>query len=172
MTDLIYIIVTGAVSLILGMVLGRLVFSRVNKAEEQKAKESAALTIKEAQVTAEEVKRNKILEAKEKFLKLKTEFEEEANRKKNQIISNENKLKQREQTLSKQIEQSKRKESESDVLKEKLTVQLQKLDSKNQEIDKFNEQKVTILEKISNLTADDAREQLIETLTNEARTKA
>ena len=172
MTDLLYIIVTGVVSLVLGMVLGRMVFSRVNKAEEQKAKESAALTIKEAQVNAEEIKKNKILEAREKFLKLKSEYEEEANRKKNQIISNENKLKQREQNLSKQIEQSNRKEQESDRLKDKLTVQLENLEKKQQDIDKFNEQKVTILEKISNLTADDAREQLIETLTGEARTKA
>jgi ribonuclease Y len=172
MTDLLYIIVTGAVSLVLGMVLGRLVFSRLNKAEGQKAKESAALTIKEAQVNAEEIKRNKILEAKEKFLKLKSEFEEESNRKKNQIITNENKLKQRDQNLSQQMEQAKRKETETDQLKERLTVQLENLDRKKQEIEKFNEQKVTILEKISNLTADDAREQLIETLTNEARTKA
>lgn len=172
MTDLLYIIVTGAVSLILGMVLGRLIFSRVNKAEEAKAKESAALILKEAQVNAEEIKRTKILEAKEKFLKLKSEFEEEANRKKNQIISNENKLKQREQNLSRQFEQAKRKETEADQLKEKLTVQLDNLHRKKQEMDKFNEQKVTILEKISNLTAEEAREQLIETLTNEARTKA
>ena len=111
MTDLLYLIVTGAVSLVVGMVLGRLVFARVNKAEEQKAKETAALTIKEAQVNAEEIKRTKILEAKEKFLKLKSEFDEEANRKKNQIISNENKLKQREQNLSKEFEQAKRKDS-------------------------------------------------------------
>ena len=172
MTDLVYIIVTGVVSLVLGMVLGRLVFSRLNKAEGQKAKESAALTIKEAQVNAEEIKRNKILEAKEKFLKLKSEFEEEANRKKNQIITNENKLKQREQNLSRQMEQGKRKEAETDQLNERLTVQLENLDRKKQELEKFNEQKVTILEKISNLTADDAREQLIETHTNEARTKA
>ncbi|RLD24936.1 MAG: ribonuclease Y [Bacteroidetes bacterium] len=172
MIDLLYIIVTGAVSLVLGMVLGRLVFSKVNKAEEQKAKESAALTLKEAQVNAEEIKKNKILEAREKFLKLKSEFEEEANRKKNQIISNENKLKQREQNLSRQMEQARHKESESDNLKEKLTIQLENIEKKKQEMDKFNEQKVTILEKISNLTADDAREQLIETLTGEARTKA
>jgi ribonucrease Y len=172
MTDLLYIIVTGAVSLVLGMILGRLVFTKINKAEEQKAKESAALTIKEAEVNAEEIKRNKILEAKERFLQLKSEFDEETNRKKNQIISNENKLKQREQNMSKQFEQAKRKESETDRLKEKLTVQLENLDRKQIEIEKFNEQKVTILEKISNLTADDAREQLVETLTNEARTKA
>ena len=93
MTDLLYILLTGVGSLVLGLILGRVVFARLNKAEEAKAKDSAALIVKEAKVNAEEIKRNKILEAKEKFLKLKTEFEEEANRKKNQIISNENKLK-------------------------------------------------------------------------------
>jgi ribonuclease Y len=172
MTDLLYIIVTGAVSLVLGMVLGRIVFARINKVEEAKAKDAATLILKEAKVNAEEIKRNKILEAKERFLKLKSEFEEESNRKKNQIISNENKLKQREQNLSKQFEQAKRKEAEADQLKDKLEIQLENINKKKQEIDKFNEQKVNILEKISNLTADEAREQLIETLTNEARTKA
>ena len=172
MTDLLYIIVTGAVSLVLGMILGRIVFARINKVEEAKAKDAAALILKEAKVNAEEIKRNKILEAKERFLKLKSEFEEESNRKKNQIISNENKLKQREQNLSKQFEQAKRKEAEADQLKDKLGIQLENISKKKQEIDKFNEQKVNILEKISNLTADEAREQLIETLTNEARTKA
>ncbi len=172
MTDLLYIIVTGAVSLVLGMILGRIVFARINKVEEAKAKDAAALILKEAKVNAEEIKRNKILEAKERFLKLKSEFEEESNRKKNQIISNENKLKQREQNLSKQFEQAKRKEAEADQLKDKLGIQLENINKKKQEIDKFNEQKVNILEKISNLTADEAREQLIETLTNEARTKA
>ena len=172
MTDLLYIIVTGAVSLVLGMVLGRIVFARLNKAEEAKAKDAAALTLKEAELKAEEIKKTKILEAKEKFLKLKGDFEEEANRKKNQLVSNENKLKQREQNLSKQFEQVKRKETETDQLKEKLSVQIENLNRKRLEIDKFNEQKVTILEKISNLTAEEAREQLIDTLTNEARTKA
>jgi ribonuclease Y len=172
MTDLLYIIVTGVVSLVLGMILGRIVFARLNKAEEAKAKDAAALMLKEAELKAEELKKNKILEAKEKFLRLKSEFEEEANRKKNQIITNENKLKQREQNLSKQFEQAKRKEAESDQLKEKLTIQLENLNRKRQEIEKFNEQKVSILEKISNLTAEEAKEQLIETLTSEARTKA
>jgi len=172
MTDLLYIIVTGAVSLVLGMILGRIVLSKINKAEKGKAKESAALIIKEAQLLGEETKRNKILEGKENFLKLKSEFEEELNRKKNQIISNENKIRQREQNLSKQFEQAKRKEAESDQLKEKLTIQLENLNKKKQELEKFNEQKVSILEKISNLTAEEAREQIIETLTNEARTKA
>ncbi len=169
---LIYTLATGVVALVLGLILGRIIFTKAHKAEEEKAKESAALIMKEAEVKAEEIKKTKILEAKEKFLKLKAEFEEEATRKKNQIQANENKLRQREQNLSREFEKIKRKESEVDQLKEKLGVQLENLNRKKQEIEKFNEQKVAILEKISNLTAEEAKEQLIETLTNEARTKA
>ncbi len=169
---MIYTLATGVVALVLGLILGRIIFAKAHKAEEEKAKESAALIMKEAEVKAEEIKKTKILEAKEKFLKLKAEFEEEATRKKNQIQANENKLRQREQNLSREFEKIKRKESEVDQLKEKLGVQLENLNRKKQEIEKFNEQKVAILEKISNLTAEEAKEQLIETLTNEARTKA
>ena len=172
MTDLIYLLITGLVALVAGVVLGKLFFAKSSKAEEQKAKESAALILKEAEINAEEIKKEKILEAKENFIRLKSEFDEESNRKKNQIISNENKLKQREQNLSKQFEQNKRKESELDELKEKLDNHLDIVKRKKEELDKFNEQKVTILEKISNLTADEARDQLIETLKDEARTKA
>ena len=172
MTELIYILATGSVSLVLGLVLGRIVFAKTNKAEEQKAKETAALIIKEAEINAEKVKRERILEAKEKFLRLKSDFEEESNRKKNQLITNEQKLKQREKNASKQIEQAKRKESELDNFKEKLTQQQEVLSKKQEELDKFNEQKVSILERISNLTAEEAKEQLVETLTVEARSRA
>ena len=172
MTDLIYLLITGLVALVAGVVLGKLFFAKSSKAEEQKAKESAALILKEAEINAEEIKKEKILEAKENFIRLKSEFDEESNRKKNQIISNENKLRQREQNLSKQFEQNKRKESELDELKQKLDNHLDIVKRKKEELDKFNEQKVTILEKISNLTADEARDQLIETLKDEARTKA
>ena len=172
MTDVVYIILTGLLALGVGVVLGRIIFAKANKAEEKQANESAALIIKEAEINGEKIKKERILEAKERFLKLKTEFEEESNRRKNQIASNENRIKQREQSLSKQLEQAKRQESEADHLKEELTEKLEIVKRKKDELDKFNEQKVAILEKISNLTADDAREQLIETLTEEARSKA
>lgn len=172
MADFFYIILTGAVALVIGLIIGRVLASKVSKDKERDLEEKAKLIIKEAEISAENIKKDKILEAKEKFLKLKSEFEEEANRKKNQIISNENKLKQKEQNLSKEFEKSKRKQIEVDELKEKLSAQLEVVNHKKVELDKFNQQKVTILEKISNLTADDAREQLIETLKDEAQTKA
>ena len=172
MTDLIYILVTGLVALVAGIVIGKLLFAKANKAEEQKAKENASLILKKAEIEGQEVKKERILEAKEKFIKLKSEFEEESNRKRNQILSNENKLKQRDQTLSKQIEQNKRKSTEYEQLTEKLNIQLDIVNGKKEELEKFNEQKVSILEKISNLSAEEAKDQIVETLQEEARTRA
>ncbi len=172
MTDLIYILVTGLVALVAGIIIGKILFAKANKAEEKKAQESAALIIKKAEIDAEEVKKEKILEAKERFIKLKSEFDEESNRKRNQILSNENKLKQRDQNLSKQIEQNKRKSNEYDELSEKLKNQMEIVARKKEELDKFNDQKVSILEKIANLSAEEAKDQIIETLQDEARTRA
>ncbi len=172
MADLIYILITGLVALAAGVFIGRALMAKANEAKEKDLEEKAKLIIKEAEITAENIKKDKILEAKEKFLKLKAEFEEEATRKKNLIITNENKIKQREQQLSKEHEQINRKEAEIEDLKEKLSTQLDIVNKKKVELDKFNQQKVAILEKISNLTADEAREQLVETLKDEAQTKA
>ncbi len=68
MTDLIYIIITGLVALIAGIIIGKMLFAKANKAEEQKAKSSAELILKKAQIDADEVKKEKILEAKERFI--------------------------------------------------------------------------------------------------------
>lgn len=172
MGESLYVIIAGVVGAILGFVIGKIALAKSNKEEEKKAKDQARRIIKDAEVSAENIKKDKILEAKEKFLKLKSEFEDEANKKKNLIITNENKIKQREQHLSKEIEQTKRKEAELDSMKENVTAQLEIVNKKKAELDKFNEQKVQILEKVSNLSADDAREQLLETLKAEAETKA
>ena len=170
--DIIIVLITGLVALGLGIVIGRAIMSRSIKKKEGAIEEKARLLIKEAEISAENIKKDKILEAKEKFIKLKAEFEEEAAKKKNLIITNENKLKQREQHLSRELENVKRKEAEVEDLKEKLHIQTEVINKKKAELDKFNEQKVNILEKISNLTADEAREQLIESLKNEAETRA
>lgn len=128
--------------------------------------------VREAELQAENIKKDKIIEAKEKLLKMKQEFEEEANRKKNQIISNEQKIKQREAQISRELEQLKRKEAETEEEKQTLAVQLEHVRKRKEELDKFNQQKVAILENISKLTADQARDQLVESLKEEAQTKA
>lgn len=169
--DIIYILVAlGGILLGFGIdriLLRRSVGKKIKEAEEQKK-----FILKEAEVTAESIKKDKILEAKEKFLKLKSEFEEEANRKKNLIITNENKLKQRESNLSKQIEQNKRAEAELESMKENLQAQMEIVKKRKDEYDKLKNQQVTIMEKVSNLTAEEAKSQLIQALKDEARTDA
>lgn len=168
---MIYLLI-AAVSVGIGVVIGRFLLVRFNKQEEEKAREKAKMLIKEAELTSETIKKDKILEAKEKFLKLKAEFEEETNKKKNQLISNENKLKQREQNIAKQLEQVKRKDAEVDDLKENLAAQLEIVAKRKDETEKLRQQQVSKLEKIAHLTADEARQEILEALKDEAQTKA
>ncbi len=172
MDNIAILVITGVVSIVIGAVAGYVFFRKVLKKYEKEAKEKANLIIKEAEINAENIKKDKILEAKEKFLKLKAEFEDEANKKKNLIISNETKLKQREQNISKQMEQVQRKEAELDSMKENLSAQLEIVKKRRNELDKVRLEQVTALEKIANLSKDEALEKMMETLKDEAQTHA
>ncbi len=168
----VYIILAIVISLGAGIVVGRTLLKKALKKSEQDAGEKADLILKEARLQAEAIKNEKILEAKETMLKLKSEFETDSNRKKNQLISNEAKLKQREQNLSKQIEQVKRKEDELDSMKENISAQMEIINKRKNELEKIKVEQINALEKISNLSVDEAREQLIKALKDEAKTKA
>ena len=173
--SLFYVIVIASsivATIVLSIVIGSILSSKKMKRNVEDADDRAKLIIKEAEIAAENLKKDRILEAKEKILKMRTEFEEEANKKKNVIISNEQKIKQREQTLSKEIESLKRKEGELDDIRTDLAAQLEHVKKRKEELDKFNQQKIQVLENISKLTADEAREQLIASLKDEAQTRA
>ena len=170
--DTITLLVGALGGLIAGVIIGRVILKKAFSSEEQKIKEKSDILLKEAELQAETIKKDKIIEAKEQLLKLKTEFEEEANRKKNQIINNENRLRQKEQHFSKQIEQNKRKEAELDSMKENLTAQLEILNKRKFDLDKIKQEQVNALEKIANLSADEAEDQLVKALQDEAQTKA
>jgi ribonuclease Y len=172
-TPLIVTILISLVStIVFGLVLGNVLYKRKYKKREEEMEQKLKLITKEAEIAAENLKRDRILEAKEKILKMKTEFEDEANKKKSVIISNEQKIKQREQSISKEIETLKRKEGELDDIKIDLTAQLEHVKKRKEELDKFNQQKIQVLESISKLTADEAREQLVASLKDEAQTRA
>ncbi len=172
MEDLVTVLLTGLLALVAGVVIGRYLLQKAFKKQEQEATEKAELILKEARVTAESVKKDKILEAKELFLKKKAEFEADVNKKKSQIQSNENKLKQREANLSKQFEQQKRKDAEVDSMKENLTAQMEIVKKRKTDLERIKNDQVSKLEKIANLTAEEARAQIIEALKDEAQTKA
>jgi ribonucrease Y len=173
MSTTVIVIVISAISTIgLSLLFGNILSKRKLQKNEENADAKAKLIVKEAEIAAENLKRDRILEAKEKILKMKSEFEDEANKKKNLIITNEQKIKQREQTLSKEIENLKRKEGELDDIRLDLSAQLEHTKKRKEELDKFNQQKIQVLENISKLTAEEAREQLVASLKDEAQTRA
>ncbi len=139
---------------------------------EQKAKEEAQFIVREAKAESESIKKEKIYEAKEKYLKLKADFEEESSRKKNILLTNENKLKQREQYLKEQTEKVKTREADLKSKEEMLESQQELVRKKQADLDKIRRQQVSILEKAASLTAEEARQQLMESLEAEARTQA
>jgi len=171
-TTVIVLVVSAIATIGLSLLFGSLLSKKKLQKSEENADAKAKLIVKEAEIAAENLKRDRILEAKEKILKMKSEFEDEANKKKSLIISNEQKIKQREQTLSKEIENLKRKEGELDDIRLDLAAQLEHTKKRKEELDKFNQQKIQVLENISKLTADEAREQLVASLKDEAQTRA
>jgi ribonuclease Y len=170
--DILFIVIAGIAGIVVGIIIGRILLQKLMKKSEESAQEKAKLIIKEAELKGETVKNDKLHEAKEKYFKLKAEFEEEVNKKKNIIIQNENKIKQREQTVSKQIEQNTRKEAELESMKENLTAQLEIVNKRKEEAEKLRLSQVSQLEKIANLSAEEAKNQLVEALKEEARSKA
>jgi ribonucrease Y len=172
MSTTIYIIGTALVSLLAGIFIGRNLLRQVFRKEEDEAREKSKLIIREAELNAESLKKDRILEAKEKYLRLKAEFEEDVNKKKNIIIQNENKVKQRELQLTSQLDQVKRKETELNTQKDQLNAQLDSISKRKEEVEKARLSVIEQLERIANLSATEAREQLIESLKNEAQIQA
>lgn len=172
MGDTITLIAIAIGALAIGIFIGRILLQKMNTKALQEIEDKGKLIIKEAELTADNLKKDRILEAKEKYLKLKSEFEEESNRKKNQIISNENKLKQRESNLNKIQEKNKRREEELESMRENLEAQQEIVRKRREDLDAKVEEKVKALEKVAQLSADEAREQLINTLKDEAESKA
>jgi ribonucrease Y len=128
--------------------------------------------IREAESEAEVIKKDKILQAKEKFLQLKADYEREINNRNSKVIAVENKLKQKELTLSQKLEEYQRKKKEVDTIRENLDVQLELVDRKEEELERVHKQQVEKLESISGMSADEAREILMESLKAEAKSEA
>ena len=167
-----YILATAIIALLAGFFIGKSLLQKVYQQQETEAREKAELIVKEAEAKAEGIKKDRILQAKEKFINLKEEFEKESNRKKQILQTNENKLKQREQQIKQQQEKANRTERELEKKRSELDELQEKALIKNKEAEKLYAQQVTMLEKASNLTADEAKNQLITALENEARSKA
>jgi ribonucrease Y len=171
-TDLIIIIAEAVVALVMGFLISWFVLRRTMKMRENAAHDRAKAILKDAESDAEVMKKNKILEAKEKFIQLKAEHERHIAEKDKAINIAENRIKQKESTLAQKIEQTQRKEKEYETLQANLKNQLSILEAKKEELAKVHQRQVDQLEKISGLSVEQAKSQMIEALKEEAKTDA
>ena len=121
---------------------------------------------------AEVIKKNKLLEVKEKIPEQKADLEKEVALRNQKIQQAENKLKQRELMLNQKQEEVQRKRTEAEAIKENLEAQIVIIDKKKDELDKLQMQEREKLEALSGLSAEEAKERLIESLKEEAKTQA
>jgi ribonucrease Y len=139
---------------------------------QQMLKSKSAKIIKEAEAEGEVIKKDKILQAKERFLQLKEEHEKVINARNSKVVAAENRIKEQQAQVNRKIEELNRKGAEIDTTRESLEQQLEAVDRKKTELERMHKQEVEQLEAISGLSAEEAKERLVESLKDEAKTNA
>jgi len=159
--------------LIIGAVVGiglgaGIAFVLIKKGSEKKAD----AIIEEAKAEAEVIKKDKILQAKEKFLQLKEEHEKTIVQREKKMSDAENRVKQKETTLNNKLHENNKREKDYKAQKGHLEKQIEVADKQKEALEKNYRKQVEMLEKVSGMSAADAKEQLIEVLKDEAKTEA
>ncbi len=170
--DIIQIVLYVLLGLAAGIVIGRFMLRKLLRNQEIGAQNKVKKILKDAETNAEILKKDKLLEAKEKFLQMKADHEQEINAKNNAINQRENSVKQKEQSINQKIENLTRKENELDVVKVNLEKQIEITRNKQDEVDALKNQHIQQMEAIAGLSAEEAKNQLIDSLREEARSQA
>lgn len=170
--DHIITIVVALVAIIIGILLGKIIFNKNTAYKIAEAEREAEKIIQDASQKAETIKEKKILEAKEKFLHLKAEHEKEVLARNTKLVDSEHKFKQKEQSLTDKINNLQKQTNENAQIKAELDKQLEIASIKRHELEKQHEEQIKKLEKIANLSQEEAKNELMEALKEEARTNA
>lgn len=172
MSTLLISIILPVVGLLVGGAAGYFIVTAAMK-------KKIARQLKEAEEKGETIKRNKMLEAKEKFINLKSEFEKEVSERNSKLSQMENRAQQienrnqqKEQQLNQKQKELDRRNNEVDAIKENLAKQLAVVDTKQGELDKLHLEAKETLAAISGLSAEEAKRQLVDNIRDEAKTEA
>ena len=169
--NIIYIII-GVSALIVGIIVGKLVFAKNTRKQVEEAEIQVQTILKEAEIRAETIRKEKELEAKGKFLQMKSEHDKEVLEKNRKMSDAENRARQKEQTINQKENNLDKQIKENEAIKENLNRQIELVNIKRTELEKHQEEHIRRLEKIAGLTAEEAKTQLVESLKHEAQTQA
>ena len=157
------------IGLLIGLIGGGAVAYYVQNILLKKKKEQI---VHDAEAEGESIKKEKLLQAKEQFFKLKEDHDSSVKEKDRRLQSLEDKVKSKENTLSQKIEELGRKEKETEKIVADYELKSQSIELKSQELDKMQQKRVLELTKISGMSSEDAKNQLMDALKDEARTGA
>ncbi|MDE5724226.1 MAG: ribonuclease Y [Paramuribaculum sp.] len=162
---MILILITAIVALAIGATAAMIV-------QRNMATSRARTIVDEAKKEAEVIKKDRLLEAREEEIKIKAEAERQAQQRISKVQQAESKLKQREMQLNQQQGENQRARNEIEQTRQRLDEQLAQTESKKAELDSLRHKAQEELEHISGLTAEEAKEKLVESLKDEAKTAA
>jgi ribonuclease Y len=165
-------IIIGIVALVIGAILGKIIFAKNTKKQVEEAEQQSKLILKEAELTAENLRKEKELDAKEKFVQMKAAYEKDVMQRNQKIVDTENRIKQKEQSINQKEGNLEKQVKENETIKEALNRQIEVVNSKRTELEKHQEEHIRRLEKVAGLSAEDAKTQLIDSLRQEAKTRA
>ena len=169
--NIIYIII-GVSALIVGIIAGKFIFAKNTRKQIEEAETQAQVIVKEAGIRAETIRKEKELEAKEKFVQMKAEHDKEVLDRNRKMSEGENRIRQKEQSINQKESNIDRQIKENEAIKENLNRQIELVNIKRTELEKHQEEHIRRLEKIAGLTAEEAKIQLVESLKHEAQTAA
>jgi ribonuclease Y len=172
MDSTLLVIITGIVCVGAGFAIAKIIEKSNVSTLIKNAKKEASSILKDAKIEAENIKKDKLLQAKEKFLELKSEHEKEILSKDKKMAEVEKRIRDKESQVSSELSKAKKSADEFDVKINDYNNKIEVLDKKQIEIDKLHKSQVDQLQVISGLSAEEAKEQLVESLKAEAKTQA
>jgi ribonuclease Y len=163
------IILLSVVGLVAGFAIAYFAGNKAAAAKIAEAESRAKLILEEADLEGKNLKKEKMLEAKEEWHRRKQEFENESNAKKNKIQAAEKALKTREETVDSKLEVITKKEKQLQSFESELAKKQKTLEEKTAKIDELVAEQTNRLERITGMSKDDAKKYLIENMTNDAK---
>jgi ribonucrease Y len=165
-------LIIGIVALVVGYVIAKFIDKQRASGSLKRAKDKAMMILKEANLEAESVKKDKILQAKDKFLELKVEHEKVILARERKTVEVEKRIRDKESQLSQDLSKTKKTQEDLDAKLNDYNYRLDFLEKKQSEIDKLHKKQVEQLESISGLSADDAKRELVTSIKDEAKADA
>ncbi len=170
--DPILVMIILVFSIVLFFFLGWFLSSKIGINKIKNAEERAKQIIEDGEKEAKNIKKEKLLEVKDEWLKKKQEFDTEINQRKQKLANSEKVVEKREEAAEKKFETASQKEKENQKIEKELLAKKEELTKKHTDLDKLILDENARLEKIASLTADEARKMLMDNMVNKAKTDA